>query len=138
MSVAEISIPGLKKTAPRRAAHGNSTGSTHNTFMKKQTKSTASTKSIASIPDAQLVAALNDLFGAGKWEIPDDAVSGKVAAQVQQLQSRVDHLTEELGRLSAVKNGTPIPRQRINAMGDAAESMSSTVSTKSTSAKERR
>lgn len=120
--VAGIGIPGLMKTAPRRAVPRHQT--THNTFMNKRTKSATSTKSTEPIlTDEQLITALDQLFGAGKWEIPDDAVSGKVAAQVSQLQSRVDHLTDEVARLTAEKTGAPVPRRRINALSDADEPM---------------
>ena len=67
------------------------------------------------INEQDLIAALNHLFVNEKWEIPDDAVSGKVSAQVAQLQSRVDHLTDELAKVTASKT-SPAPRARVDAL----------------------
>jgi len=48
-----------------------------------------------------LVAAVDKMFTEGKWEIPDDAVTGKVSAKVAGLEAQVKSLTNLLSQLSA-------------------------------------
>lgn len=56
-----------------------------------------------------LLAAMDKLFSDGLWEIPDDAIAGKVTGKVNQLTAQVQSLTSLLGQLSAKVNGKPAP-----------------------------
>ena len=61
------------------------------------------------IPEAALKTALDALFDKEDdgWEIPDEAVVGAFKSKFDQLQARVDHLTEEVLALTLKVHGKP-------------------------------
>lgn len=53
-----------------------------------------------------MVKALNRLFRKGGWEIPDDAIAGKLTARIKELEKRVAQLEgrRETTRFNVLEN----------------------------------
>lgn len=79
--------------------------------MSKNTKSNTETIN----PD-DLKSALEQMFTSGGWEIPDDAVVGAFKHKVDQLQARVDTLTQQLANLCEELDKEELVAGRVDGM----------------------
>lgn len=57
---------------------------------------------------AVLASVLDDMFAAGKWTIPDEAISGIYAGKINQMQAQYKSLFDLIKQLAAeVRGGQP-------------------------------
>jgi hypothetical protein len=76
-------------------------------------------KAAPGIAPKQLVAALDQLFTTGGWEIPDQAVEGKLTAQVQQLKAQMESLTKRVAEIAGAAQGTTAATREFGGRVDA-------------------
>jgi hypothetical protein len=82
--------------------------------MPTKNKSTAAKTSTSTPVKSEVLGAIKELFDSGEYEIPDDCVSGKVTAKVDQLEAQIKSLTQTV---LAMQSGKPAPEGgRVNAL----------------------